>query len=380
MHKTAHQRIAIGGRVHVAEWLCDTRAGQAVLADAYRDPRRPRCMCRGAGVEMYVGRRGSTYYLSRMPGSGLLHEPACPSMEDLNLFSAAADYADGAIVELPDGSVQVRFDPAAERGENPTAVSLDGLLDLLLEISNLHAWSPQDNERGWCAVRERLGSAARTIYLAGGAVLSSCLLLPGAFEKDTYQERKRLQESFLCVQDAIRLVCAPLREIRPARYGWQIVLKHMPTSRIWMPRRVAESMKARAQGTLDCSEASYPALCLLQTRPTGNGGFAVTAGALRRTDRRFVPCLTDAEARVADTLAARQRRFVRPLRFDASWERALADYALVEEGTAPIPIFVLATCGAPALDEAKRGTAAVFARVLGVAHVWQNGGWWKRAP
>ena len=136
----------------------------------------------------------------------------------------------------------------------------------------------------------------------------------------------------------------------------------------------------RAGGTLDCSQASYPALCLLQIRPLLNGGFTVTAGALRRTDRRFVPCLSDAEAQVADMLAARQRCFARPLRFDAFWERALADYALVEDSRAPIAVFVLSTCGSPMLDEAKRGAAAVFARVPGIAHVWKNGGWCKPAP
>ena len=46
------------------------------------------------------------------------------------------------------------------------------------------------------------------------------------YEKNAYAEQKLLQETFLCAQEAVRLLCAPLREIRPARYGWQIVLKH----------------------------------------------------------------------------------------------------------------------------------------------------------
>ena len=139
-------------------------------------------------------------------------------------------------------------------------------------------------------------------------------------------------------------------------------------------------MAARAQGTLDFSKASYPAMCLLQTRPIGNTGFSVTAGAVRRTDLRLVPCLSNEEAMVADTLVAQQRPFVRPLRFDASWERVLADYALVDDRRTPIPLFVLYACGSPALDRAKRSTASVLARVPGMAHVWQNGEWRPRAP
>ena len=71
---------------------------------------------------------------------------------------------------------------------------------------------------------------------------------------------------------------------------------------------------------------------------------------------------------------------MRPLRFDASWERTLADYALVDDRCIPIPVFVLSACGSPALDEAKRAAAGVYARVPGLAHVWQDGGWRTGAP
>lgn len=98
------QRIAIGMGIHTAEWLVSTRAGQQLLKESHGTDRRPRCMCQPGGVEMYVGRRGQIFYLSRMPGSGFLHAANCASVEDNTLLSGALSYAPGAIIEGSDGS------------------------------------------------------------------------------------------------------------------------------------------------------------------------------------------------------------------------------------------------------------------------------------
>lgn len=101
------QRIAIGTGIHTAEWLVSTRAGQTILKDCHGTERRPRCLCRPGGVEMYVGRRGQVYYLSRMPGTGFLHADGCASIDDNTLLSGAHAYAAGAIIERADGMLQL---------------------------------------------------------------------------------------------------------------------------------------------------------------------------------------------------------------------------------------------------------------------------------
>ena len=134
------QRIAIGTGIHTAEWLVSTRAGQRLLKESHGTDRRPRCMCQPGGVEMYVGRRGQVFYLSRMPGSGFLHADNCASVEDNTLLSGALSYAPGAIVEGSDGTLQLaaNLDRRERQAAPITELSIDGVLEVLIEQADLN--------------------------------------------------------------------------------------------------------------------------------------------------------------------------------------------------------------------------------------------------
>jgi hypothetical protein len=355
------QRIAIGLRIHELAWLADTKAGQDVLSEAYRGSQRPRCLCVTGGVEMYVGRRGATYYLARMPGSGILHDAACPSVEDVNLFSGAVGYASGVLLELPDGHLVLTFDADTPRQLESPAVSLDGLLDLLLETADLNTWSTDHPQRTWQEVACALSAAAETLHIKNTGPLKPSLLLPAPFDKSSYDRLRPQQETFLSMKDGLGLVCAPLREIKPTAYGWQLVLKHLPRTKFWINRKVGEALEAGSGGTLSFADVEYPALCLAQVRRTTGDGFAVTGLALRRTDRRYLPCLSLPESDAADLLAERGIAHLRPLRFDLPWDAPLCDYALTEGRRTPAPVFVLDDTGCQALDYAKQSAYRVLA-------------------
>ncbi len=67
------QRFAIKGRVIGA----DDPQLQDALSHVYDTPERPRCLCVGGGVEMYVARHRQ-FVVKRMPDSGNTHHPGCP--------------------------------------------------------------------------------------------------------------------------------------------------------------------------------------------------------------------------------------------------------------------------------------------------------------
>lgn len=324
---------------------------------------------------MYVGRRGPTYYLARMPGSGMLHDSRCGSAENVNLFSGIVGYAHGAVIESPDGNLNIAFDQATSRSVGATAIGIDGLLDLIIDTANLNAWSPAAPERSWQQARKGLSTAAAAIDIRDAESLGQLLLLPVPFEKDTYDAARSDQEDFLSVPGALRLICAPLREVRPTQYGWQLVLKHMPRTKFWISQKVAAVVEGAAGGTLTLSDANYPALCLAIVRRAKGDGFTVVQLALRRTDRRFVPCLSLAENAVADLLVERGIPHLRPLRFDLPWDAPLCDLALTEGFDPPAPIFVLDASGSSALDDAKRSAFRVLAGGPVKTYCVQQGNW-----
>lgn len=345
-----------------------TPPGQRLLASAHKVGDRPRCLCTRAGVDMYVARRGATFYLARMPGTGLLHADGCPSTEDCNLYSGADHYGPDAMCEGDNGVLSVAY------GDGP--VSLNGLLDALFEVSELNVLRPGTPAPGWRGVREQLRQAAMAIHVRGG-ILDTFLEVPVAFAKDDYPERRGAQELFLSEPDALRLVCAPLREIRATRYGWQIVLKHMPDTKFWLSRAAGTEIAERAAGTLNLAAPPEHALVLMRVRRASKPGtFLVLDMALRQTDRRFLPCLSEQEAQVLEEFAAGARGVFRPLRFDAPWERALADYALMDRPGELVPVLVLAPTGSDALDFAKRSLAASLRHGGGFAcGVWERDRW-----
>ena len=163
------QRIAIGTGIHTAGWLVSTPAGQTILKDCPGTERRPRCLCRPGGVEMYVGRRGQVYYLSRMPGTGFLHADGCASVEDNTLLSGAHAYAAGAIIERADGMLQLAIN--LDRRERPAApqtqLSIDGLLDLLIEQADLNRVQIGAEPRTVGALTEVWGEVLRAAGAAG---------------------------------------------------------------------------------------------------------------------------------------------------------------------------------------------------------------------
>lgn len=365
------QCIAIGTGIHSAEWLVSTRAGQTLLKESHGTGRRPRCMCQPGGVEMYVGRRGQVFYLSRMPGSGFLHADTCSSVEDASLLSGAMSYAPGSIVEGPDGTLLLAANLARrQRQAAPvTEVRIDGVLDLLIEQSDLNRVHPGEALRTWVSVREKLLTASQSITV-GDMPLSAILFLPNRYDRERSADDLAACEAKIRGAQEIALILAPLKEMRLTTYSWQVVLKHLPGLRLWASKEAAEQMEARWSASYFNANPDH-ALCLVAAKPARReGNYTVTNMAVLVTDANYFPCRSKREAEVAAELIAEGHPIMRPLRFDCAPAQVLADFAVLGD-TNPTPVFVLAPTGTEEFDAAKRSVASLMERNHSPAKVYK---------
>ena len=87
---------------------------QDALAQVYGSPERPRCLCVSGGIEMYIARHAD-YIVKRMPDTGHLHHPTCPSFEPEPGMSGLGELIGDAIIEHTPDQVEVRTDFAMSR-------------------------------------------------------------------------------------------------------------------------------------------------------------------------------------------------------------------------------------------------------------------------
>ncbi len=356
------QRIALGTGIHQLKWLEETRAGQEMLAASRQGDRRPRCMCAPGGIEMYIGRRGRLFYLSRMPGTGSLHADSCASGESTTLFSGIHAYAPGALVEQSDGVICLSSDIEQRARQTPplTMVCIDGVLDALIEQADLNRICPNDPARTWSAVRGKLAEAAHWILL-GGQSLSHVLYLPESYDKTRAVASLDACETFITTASKPVLLCAPLKDLSSSDYSWKVNLKHLPGLRLWVAKDVAAEIERRL-GTPVFSQPPRYSLCLALTKPGRRAGnYTVTNLALIATDHNYFPCQPERVAQIAAELLASGHSLLRPLRFDCEPGHALADLALLDADD-PVPVFVLSPSGIEALDLGKRRLANVMQR------------------
>lgn len=362
------QRILINNDLHELDWLLSTSAGQVVLKCLHQVKHHVRCACIPGGIEMYVGRRGSHYYISRMPGSGALHDTRCQSVEDHNYLTGSTFYHPNAIVENCDGSLVVDFNQISPKQYPLSSLSSDGLFDLLIEQSNLnrHQHRPQAARATWATTRESLLIAAQSVIFRGKLDrLADHLVVPSAFNPDLSSDQQDAVSKSL-EQTERAIICAPFKELKQSQFGWLLLLKHLPNLRFWVSQDVIDQANIDLTGQPESQPLPRYALCFGEVRKGRKpGNFIVTSLSVRATDAAFMPCGSDAEATVANQLRSEGLSFLRPLRFEAPYDVALADFALLDERMTPI--FVLAPTGKPELDAARRALAGVFERNGGTA-------------
>lgn len=349
---------------------------QAELAEAYARRgagARPRCLCVGGGVEMYIARVGGAYLLKRMPGSAQGHDCGCPSFEPPPGVSGLGQVLGSAISEDPgDGSTTLKLafpltkvgrkapvlgeaagaETAATSGSK---LSLRGLLHFLWEEAGFNRWSPaMANKRSWPVIRRHLLLACEGKQTRGAGLVEA-LFLPEAWDeahKDEQAARRRGQ--LLRVASApkgprkLLVLLGEVRKIEPGRYGPRLVVKHAPELHFGLNADLYKAMRRRFETELSFWEEANANggreghLVVLGTFSVAlNGQPCMEELVLMYVTRNWVPVEDAFDLEIVETLTQRARRFTKCLRYNLAGGEPLPAAVLTDAGEPPWALFAL---------------------------------------
>jgi hypothetical protein len=343
------------------------------IAAAHAAHQRPRCLCLGGGIEMYVARLaslGGGYIVKRMPDTGSQHAPDCTSYEPPPEVSGLGQVLGSAITEDPaTGETTLKLDFAlskiAGRSTMPTAgaesdsiassgtkLSLRGLLHYLWDQAELTRWHPGfAGKRTWATVRKHLLRAAEN-KIARGDSLRSRLYIPEAFtveQRDTINARRVAHWSPAIAVPGkaqhLMLLIAEVKEIVPARYGFKAVIKHVPDQAFALDGQLYRRLGRRFEPELALWGAAEDIhMVMIATFSVAAAGIpAIVELSLMPTTRQWLPVEDGFEKQLVERLVGDGRSFVKGLRYNLATGSALASAALTDcEDTAPL-LFVAPT-------------------------------------
>lgn len=227
---------------------------QAVLQEAHKMGLRLQCPCIRPMPEMYIAHQNGTYFIKRMPSSGIEHSPDCGSFAPPEELSGLAQVHGTAIEENPDdGTTLLRLDfPLSIRGKRSAApppsmgvateaksvdrkLTLTSLLHFLWHEADLVKWVPaMERKRGWGVIQMALLNAASG-KIAKQQAIATKLYIPDPFNKDRIEANAARRNQFFrtltnstSTGTALGILVAEFKSIEPSRFGGRFVFKHIP--------------------------------------------------------------------------------------------------------------------------------------------------------
>lgn len=388
-------RYFVGGRPFEAS----DPALQDALARAYAASERPRCMCAEPQVEMYIAKHAE-YVVKRMPGTGHLHDPACPSFEPEPRTSGLGELLGQAIIEhapdeleiatnFPLARVARRSTPGGERSSDPPAavnarrhrMSLRALLHFLYDRAGFNRWYPgMAGKRTQHVICHYLTKAAQGVVLKGEP-LDERLYVPEAFrvaDKEAIAERRRRKLSFLLtpepdMQFKMAILIGQLAGVAPSPFGRRIAVKHMPDVPLYIDDKAWQRAERAYASILQAADADVEhklrVVLAALVYAKREHVYQIDALSLMLVTDQWVPLQGLHELRLIEELQRQNRSFVKPLPFDAKSPAAFANALLLDTAAGPTPLHVIS----PFLDPKERATKhrAIAALAEG-AWVWET--------
>ncbi|MGV8823203.1 DUF1173 domain-containing protein [Methylibium petroleiphilum] len=341
------------------------------IAAAHAAHQRPRCLCLVGGIEMYVARlagAGSGHIVKRMPDTGSHHAPDCPSYEPPPEVSGLGQVLGSAISEDPaTGETTLKLDFAMSRitgrstvptggGESDsvassgTKLSLRGLLHYLWDQAELTRWHPGfTGKRTWATVRKHLLQAAEN-KIARGDSLRSRLFIPEVFavdQRDPINARRMSQWSQAIASPGkpqhLMLLIAEVKEIVPARYGFNAVVKHVPDQAFTLDEQLYRRLGRRFEPALALWGAADDIhMVMIATFSVAAAGIpTIVELSLMPVTRQWLPVEDAFEKQLVERLVGDGRSFIKGLRYNLGAASALACATLTDcEGSAPLLFIV----------------------------------------
>jgi len=391
------QRFLVLGNLYGAE---DERL-QAALSRVYESGPRPRCLCREGGVEMYVARHGR-FVVKRMPDTGSLHHPGCPSYEPEAAQSGLGELMGDAVLELEPGQVELRVgfpwthalgtESARNRGEriDPGEVeaprrrmSLRAVTHYLFEQAGFNRWVPaMAGKRSQTVLQKYLLDAATDISIKGER-LAQRLYVPEAFNESTHAEAaRRRREKLALLQPTnnrmpLALLIGEFKVAETSGTSVRVWIKHMPDVPLWVDRPVWARVERTFAALFEARGADVgakPRLILSALiRARREHTYEIDAASLMLTSEHWIPVEGVHELPLIRALVERGRRFVKPLRYDAGSAGRFPNVLLLDAGAKPVPLHVTSTFLPAAEQMAKARVLAAESGPGESAWVWASG-------
>ncbi|MES2258324.1 MAG: DUF1173 domain-containing protein [Pseudomonadota bacterium] len=326
---------------------------QLTAARAHRQHLRPLCLCREDGLEMYVARIRDKYILKRMPETGSQHALTCASYEPPAVLSGLGEVIGSAIQSNhEDGTTTLRFDFSMTRKKPVTAaggtagecassqvrsdgsrLSLRGVLHYLWSEAGLHRWVPaMVGKRTWSVIHKYLLRAACDKVVRGQA-LDGLLYVPEPFvlaEKDAILARRMAMfehaRQYGASARSLMLLVGEIKEIKDARYGKKIIIRHLPDCPFLLRSDIGEGLSRRFKNELELWSAFDDVRLMVC------GTFGVTISGvpmieeltLMLVNAQWLPFENCYEKTLLDRLVEERRRFEKCLRYNLAADKPLA--------------------------------------------------------
>lgn len=361
-HPTS-QRFAIRGQV----WAADNPNLEDALAQVHETAERPRCLCVQGGVEMYVARH-HRYIVKRMPDTGKAHHPSCPSYEPDGTYSGLGDLVGDAILEPQPGHIELKVDfpwarvngRAIARGETAEPgdisvprrrMSLRAVTHYLFERAGFNRWTPaMAGRRNQGVLCKYLLEAASEVEIKG-ASLAERLYVPEPFSesaKADIAQRRRAKLAILHPHEGhapLALVIGEFKACERQDHGSRIWIRHMPDSPMLMDTRSWDRLARLHAALLEARDAdtSHRMRLVMSALIHARREFTyeIDAATLMLVSEQWIPVEGVHELPLIDALVTAQRRFLKPLRYDARRTAGFANALLLDCGSQPVPLHLI---------------------------------------
>jgi hypothetical protein len=368
------------------------RSWQSVLKQHHGHDPLVQCCCPGTGDRRFAIRlrkESGRYHLSRFSNSGIEHFPECVWYSSASI-SGQQSYTEGVVEEEIDGTLRVQLAVSLDggnpvdrqpRGDDPpgnqtggktqSVMKLLGLLSLLWTEAGLNVWYPaMKNKRFTGSVHGWLEQAAGRVH-AGRTRLSDALLIGAQIA--TPQAEANSDKLASAASAKKRLV------VITSLAGWN---EERDVANTYIPVRdfaglpKLEIDAGTWQETLRRHPSEHAAwkrgeriiLIVLTDVPVGREA-KVLRMALMYVSSRWIPLDSSLEGIIEEKLAAEERSFMKPLRYDSEEDDVFADFHLLDTETNHLPMEVFGM-GTPEYVIRKNQKMAIYNSRYGTA------GWW----
>ncbi len=339
---------------------------QMRLEKAYASKIRPMCACKAPPVPMYITKIGGAYHIKRMPNSGSEHHPACETYDPPPELSGLGEVLGTAIREDQEtGLINLRLDfslkktsgraaptpTEIEHGSvksDSTKLTIRALLHYLWDNSKLTHWNPGwQGKRSWSVVYNQLIHSVADKQTKG-LNLAESLFIPPPFFLEKKEELQAARSAFLSrlqlSQNGAQrkgIVIGELKVIEPGRFGFKMVIKHMPDFTFTLKDDILRRINKRFENEMALwSHFEDTHLIAVATFSVNTAGLAeVEEIGLMLVTSNWIPFADMNEKNLLDRLSQDQRRFVKGLRYNMPRNRPLACAQLVDT-TKPVALFI----------------------------------------